>query len=109
MWTILQIILFPQFRHPGEKSNGRITHIRENRGRFIRLAVIAALLPTNLLWAPSTRAQDRWEVFFPLLVDFPGWQGNKPFGLTMQAQGLVGAGREYQRGDARLVASVGAA
>jgi hypothetical protein len=79
-----------------------------NRRRLVHLAVTAALLPiTCPVWPSAIHAQERYEVFFPLLVDLPDWRGSEPHGIPiMKVVGLFIAMREYQRGDARLVVSV---
>jgi hypothetical protein len=71
-----------------------------------RSAIIAAV-GFSAAWAlmcSSTCAQESFQRFLPLLVDLPGWQGNKPDGMAMEAAGnrMVAASREYERGDARL-------
>jgi hypothetical protein len=67
----------------------------------------ATLFPAAcLVWSSAIHAQERYAVFFPLLVDLPAWKGNKPQGLTMKVPGIIIATREYQRGDARVNVSV---
>src|SRR5262245_43374127 len=72
----------------------------------IRIAAMATLFPGWLVLSSAALAQERFEEFFPLLVDLPGWTGSKPTGQTMIIPGLVIALREYQRGDLRLYANV---
>ena len=71
-----------------------------------RSAVIAAVgfSAAWMLTSSSTRAQQSFQRFLPLLVDLPGWKGNKPDGMAMETPGnrMVAATREYERGDARL-------
>ena len=71
-----------------------------------RSAIIAAvgLSAAWMLTSSSTRAQQSFQRFLPLLVDLPGWKGNKPDGVSMESAGnsMVAATREYERGDARL-------
>jgi hypothetical protein len=81
-----------------------------SRRRLVHLALTAALVSAAcLVWPSTIHAQEPYEVFFPLLVDLPGWKGDKPQGLTITAAGMFSARRDYQRGDARLYVSVGAA
>src|SRR6202165_4916277 len=56
-----------------------------DRRRAIRLAVAAAL-PALLPLSPA-RAQQSFQRFLPLLVDLPGWTGEKPDGMAMEMPG----------------------
>jgi hypothetical protein len=78
-----------------------------NRRRAIRVA-LAALPASWLLRSPAARADQAFARFFPFLVDLEGWQGKKPDGVSMEIPGnsMVTAGREYQRGAARLHAQI---
>ena len=71
-----------------------------------RSAIIAAvgLSAAWMLMSSSTRAQQSFQRFLPLLVDLPGWKGSKPDGVSMESAGnsMIAATREYERGDARL-------
>lgn len=75
-----------------------------DRRHAIRLALAAAVLPGLSLPA---RAQ-AFQRFFPFLPDLPGWKGNKPDGVALEAPGasVISATREYERGEARLNAQV---
>jgi hypothetical protein len=76
-----------------------------DRRHAIRLALAA--LPATWL-ASAVRAQQSFQRFLPFLVALPGWMGNKPDGMAMEMAGsnMVTATRAYERGDARLNASV---
>jgi len=78
-----------------------------DRRRALRLA-LAALPAAALLAAPMARAEQAFERLYPFLIDLPGWTGNKPDGMTMQAPGMamMTATREYRRGDARVHAGI---
>ncbi len=73
-----------------------------DRRHAIRLALVA--LPAAWLPPSAARAQQGFQQFIPLLVDLPGWQGNKPDGVAMDISGsrMITATREYRRGPARL-------
>jgi hypothetical protein len=76
-----------------------------DRRRAIRLALAA--LPAA--WLPqAARAQQSFQRFIPTLIDLPGWKGNKPDGMTLEMSGnsMITATRSYERGEARLNASV---
>src|ERR1700693_5419241 len=77
-----------------------------DRRRAIRLAAAAAL--PVLLPLSAARAHQSFPRFLPLLVDLPGWTGEKPDGMAMEMPGnsIVTATREYRRGEARLNAQV---
>lgn len=76
-----------------------------NRRQAARFALaglgIAAL-------ARPVRAQQSFQRFVPLLVDLPGWKGNKPDGMGMEIAGssMVTATRNYERGAAKVNASI---
>src|SRR5262245_44451633 len=83
--------------------------LQPSRCHLFRLGLTAALLLAICsVWPSPIHAQEPYEVFFPLLVDLPGWKGDKPQGLTITAIGGFGVRRDYQRGNAWLSASVGA-
>jgi hypothetical protein len=76
-----------------------------DRRRAIRLALAA--LPA--VWLPqASHAQQSFQRFIPALIDLPGWNGNKPDGMTLEMSGnsMITATRSYERGEARLNASV---
>jgi hypothetical protein len=76
-----------------------------DRRHAIRLALAA--LPAA--WLPqAARAQQSFQRFVPSLIDLPGWKGNKPDGMTLEMAGgsMITATRAYERGEARLNASV---
>jgi hypothetical protein len=76
-----------------------------DRRGAIRLALAA--LPA--VWMPqAAHAQQGFQRFVPFLIDLPGWKGNKPDGMTMEmaGSGMVTATRGYERGAARVNASV---
>jgi hypothetical protein len=76
-----------------------------DRRHAIRLALAA--LPAA--WLPqAARAQQSFQRFVPLLIDLPGWKGNKPDGMAMEmaGAGMITATRGYERGEARLNASL---
>jgi hypothetical protein len=76
-----------------------------DRRGAIRLALAA--LPAACL-PQAARAQQSFQRFVPLLVDLPGWKGNKPDGMGMEMAGtsMVTATRSYKRGAAHVNASV---
>jgi hypothetical protein len=76
-----------------------------DRRHAIRLALAA--LPATWL-ASAARAQQSFQRFLPLLIELPGWKGTKPDGMAMEMAGsnMVTATRAYERGDARLNASI---
>jgi hypothetical protein len=78
-----------------------------DRRRALRLA-LAALPAAALLASPAARAEQAYERLYPLLVDLPGWTGNKPDGMAMQVPGMamMTATREYRHGTARLNAGI---
>ena len=65
-----------------------------------------AVLPAA--WLSAAHAEQAFERFLPFLVELEGWQGKKPQGFAMQMSGsdMVTASREYERGPARLQASL---
>jgi hypothetical protein len=75
-----------------------------------RSAIIAAVgfSAALILTSSSARAQQSFQRFLPLLVDLPGWKGNKPDGISMETGGssMLSATREYERGDSRLTAQI---
>jgi hypothetical protein len=80
-----------------------------DRRHIIHLALATVMLPAAWLALPSTaQAQQAFQRFFPLLIELPGWQANKPDGVSMEIPGsqMISATREYQRGEARLNAQV---
>jgi hypothetical protein len=78
-----------------------------NRRRAVGYA-LGALPAALLLRATATRAEQMFRRFLPLLIDLDGWEGKKPDGMTMEMPNasMTTATREYQRGSARLHASV---
>ena len=74
-------------------------------GRAIFSIVTVLLLAWPLA---SARADQAFQRFLPLLVDLDGWQGKKPDGMSMEMPNasMTTAGREYQKGSARVNASV---
>jgi hypothetical protein len=77
------------------------------RRRTIHLALVG-LLAGLLLQPAVAHAEQAFQRFFPYLVDLPGWQGKKPDGVAMEMSGnsMITAGREYERGSARLHAQI---
>ena len=76
-----------------------------DRRHVIHLALAAVVLPTAwLALLSAAQAQQAFQRFFPLLIELPGWQGNKPDGVSMEIPGseMISATREYQRGEARI-------
>jgi hypothetical protein len=74
-----------------------------------RLVIFSLLLALPVLWsASSARADQAFQRLMPLLIDLDGWQGKKPDGMSMEMPGgsMTTATREYDRGPARLHASV---
>jgi hypothetical protein len=80
-----------------------------DRRRATGFVLAAALLPAlGVLASPPVRAQQSYQRFIPLLIELPGWQGNKPTGasLDMPGNSMVTAQREYRREAARLTAQI---
>ena len=80
-----------------------------DRRHVIHLAFAAMVLPTAwLALVSAAQAQQAFQRFFPLLIELPGWQADKPDGVAMEIPGsqMISATREYQRGEARLNAQV---
>jgi hypothetical protein len=72
-------------------------------------AILSMLVMLAMLWPPSSvRAEQAFARFLPLLVDLDGWQGKKPDGMSMDMPNasITTAARDYQRGPARVQASV---
>jgi len=69
---------------------------------------MAAFAAASLLPSRAARAQQSFQRFVPLLVELQGWKGNKPDGMAMEMGGtsMVTAGRQYERGEARLQAQI---
>jgi hypothetical protein len=79
-----------------------------DRRHAIRLALAAAVLSGLSLSAGLPARAQAFQRFFPFLPDLPGWKGNKPDGVALEAPGatVISATREYERGEARLNAQV---
>jgi hypothetical protein len=74
-----------------------------DRRRAICLSLLA--IPAASLLSPvGAHAEQAFQRFIPFLVDLDGWQGKKPEGMAMEMPGtsMIIAGREYQRGPARV-------
>jgi hypothetical protein len=74
-----------------------------------RAAIRLALAAVPAAWlAPSRANAQDFQKFVPLLVDLPGWTGNKAEGFAVQMAGasVVTASREYKRDGATLNASI---
>lgn len=58
--------------------------------------------------AVPARAEPLFKSFTPLLIDLPGWTGEKPDGVSMDMGDtkMTTAARKYHKGDARCEASV---
>jgi hypothetical protein len=72
-------------------------------------AILSILVMLAMLCPPSSvRAEQAFARFLPLLVDLDGWQGKKPDGMSMEMPGgsMTTAARDYQRGPARVQATV---
>jgi hypothetical protein len=72
-------------------------------------AISAAFLVLCMLWPHSAVTADQpFQRFLPLLVDLAGWEGKKADGMSMQMAdtGMTTATRDYERGPAKLHASV---
>jgi hypothetical protein len=77
---------------------------RRSAIRFALAAIPAALL----MGLGAARAQQSFQRFIPFLIDLPGWTGKKPDGMAMELanNNIVTATRAYERGSARLNASI---
>jgi hypothetical protein len=75
-----------------------------DRRGAIRLALAA--LPAACL--SQALAQQSFQRFVPLLVELPGWKGNKAEGMAMEVAGgnMITATRGYERGAAHVNASL---
>ncbi len=64
---------------------------------------LSMILPLGI-----ARADQPFQRFLPLLVDLSGWQGKKADGMSMQMSdtSMTTATRDYERGPAKLHASV---
>jgi hypothetical protein len=74
-----------------------------------RSIVFSLLLALTVLGTVSSaRADQAFQRLMPLLVDLDGWQGKKPDGMSMEMPNgsMTTATREYQKGPARVHASV---
>src|ERR1700683_53298 len=74
-----------------------------------RSIVFSLLLALTVLGTVSSaRADQAFQRLMPLLVDLDGWQGKKPDGMSMEMPNgsMTTATREYQKGSARVNASV---
>jgi hypothetical protein len=74
-----------------------------------RSVILSLFLALSVLWATSpVRAEPAFQRLTPLLVDIDGWQGKKPDGMSMDMPNgsMTTATREYDKGPARLHASV---
>ena len=74
--------------------------------RLVVRAVLAALPAAWLALSPA-QGQD-FQKYVPFLVDLPGWTGAKADGMAMQMPGMnmITATRDYERGNAKLTASI---
>jgi hypothetical protein len=74
-----------------------------------RSVILSLFLALSVLWAISpVRAEPAFQRLTPLLIDIDGWQGKKPDGMSMDMLNgsMTTATREYDKGPARLHASV---
>jgi hypothetical protein len=74
-----------------------------------RSVILSLLLVLAAVWTVSSaHAEPAFQRLTPLLIDLDGWQGKKPDGMSMEMPGgsMTTATREYDRGPARLHASV---
>jgi hypothetical protein len=82
---------------------------RETATVKARSVIFALFLAVPILWTMSpARAEPAFQRLTPLLVDIDGWQGKKPDGMSMDMPNgsMTTATREYDKGPARLHASV---
>ena len=77
--------------------------------RMIRRAAVLALSGLAVLSLSFAVSAQSYQALVPFLIDLPQWQGEKPDGMSMQAQGqeMSWATRAYKRGDAELSVMVG--
>jgi hypothetical protein len=74
-----------------------------------RSVILSLLLALAAVWTVSSaRAEPAFQRLTPLLIDLDGWQGKKPDGMSMDMPNgsMTTATREYDKGPARLHASV---
>jgi len=74
-----------------------------------RSVIFSLFLAASVLWTMSpARAEPAFQRLTPLLIDLDGWQGKKPDGMSMDMPNgsMTTATREYDKGPARLHASV---
>ena len=72
-------------------------------------AILSVVTVLSLVWPlASARAEPAFQRLTPLLIDIDGWQGKKPDGMSMDMPNgsMTTATREYDKGPARLHASV---
>jgi hypothetical protein len=72
-------------------------------------AIFSVVTVLSLVWTlASAHADQAFQRLMPLLVDLDGWQGKKPDGMSMEMPNgsMTTATREYQKGPARVNASV---
>jgi hypothetical protein len=72
-------------------------------------AILSVVTVLSLVWPlASARAEPAFQRLTPLLIDLDGWQGKKPDGMSMDMPNgsMTTATREYDKGPARLHASV---
>jgi hypothetical protein len=80
-----------------------------DRRHLIRLALATvAMMGVSSVAPPVSHAQQSFQQYIPLLIDLPGWTGNKPDGIAMQMSGqsMLTAAREYERGEARFAVQI---
>jgi hypothetical protein len=96
---------------PGRRLLHCVTRFNGSEDQMIdrRHAIRLVLAALPAAWLPKgARAQQSFQRFVPFLVELPGWKGNKPDGMAMEVAGasMITASRAYERGDARLNASI---
>ena len=95
---------------PGSRSAAKVAEkARETAMVKARSGIFALFLALSVLWTMSPAcAEPAFQRLTPLLVDIDGWQGKKPDGMSMDMPNgsMTTATREYDKGPARLHASV---
>lgn len=74
----------------------------------LRHSMICFVLGFSILLPQTSRAEQAFQRFLPLLVDLDGWTGKKADGMSMDManMSMTTAARDYTKGSAELHASV---
>ncbi|MFN3077704.1 MAG: hypothetical protein ABT940_12665 [Alphaproteobacteria bacterium] len=69
-----------------------------------RVSYILAVALASFLLSPGAWALETYQALFPLMVDLPGWQAEKPDGMNLEAEGqkVFSTTRRYERGESHF-------